>query len=211
MEKMSPQKRPDCSQADLQEVQCVEHQPHAVPCMIHMPTLQEFSRSISSLQEVCQFLSHMKVDALSPKDLLFSPSGLGLAVHGPKILRFYSWLEGLWKPGVSPVCFWFLFPWAGFFHGSPLSCYPSHDISLPLLLWPHTKTNSTLPWVSQLGSKEVTTCQLVPSYLVTVCSPKGIFGLGLCVCVYMCVFYMLYFYHRKDRQYIMSSVQEVTH
>lgn len=27
----------------------------------------------------------------------------------------------------------------------------------------------------------------------------------------MCVFYMLYFYHRKDRQYIVSSVQEVTH
>lgn len=64
------------------------------------------------------------------------------------------------------------------------------------------------PWVSQLGKEEVTTCQLVPSYLVTVCSPKGIFGLGLCVCV---CFYMLYFYLRKDRQYIMSSVQEVTH
>lgn len=61
--------------ADLQGVQCVKHQQHAVPCMIHVPALQEFSRRISSFQEAFQFLSHLEVDALSPKDHLFSPSG----------------------------------------------------------------------------------------------------------------------------------------
>lgn len=79
---------------------------------------------------------------------------------------------------------------------------------LPCSLYSLAAPAPTFLWVSQLGKEEVTTCQLVPSYLVTVCSPKGIFGLVLCVCV---CFYMLYFYLRKDRQYIMSSVQEVTH
>lgn len=120
--------------SDLQEMWYVNHQQHVVSCTIHMPTLQEFSRSISSFQEVFQFLSHIEVDALSPKHLLFSFSGHGLAAHGPKILRFHSWLEGLWKPGVSPVCFWFLFPSAGSFF--ILLSIPWH-LSLPSPVAPH--------------------------------------------------------------------------
>lgn len=98
MEKKSAPRRDQVSpsrKTDLQGVRCVKHQQHVVSCTIHMPTLQEFSRGISSFQEVLQSLSHIEIDALSPKDLLFSSSGHGLADHGPKILMFHSCLEGL--------------------------------------------------------------------------------------------------------------------
>lgn len=121
-----------CSVSSTNNMRC--HAQH----VIHMPTLQEFSKSISSFQEVFQLLSRIEVDALSSKGLLFILSGQGLAAHSPKILRFYSWLEGLWKPGISSVCFWFLFPWAGSFHGSffILLSIPWH-LSPPSLVAPY--------------------------------------------------------------------------
>lgn len=60
-------------------------------------------------------------------------------------------------------------------------------------------------WAGLLTSEyeKVGTCQVAPAYLVTVCSPEAIFGLGSYVSI-ICVFHVLYFYQSRDRQYIMS-------
>lgn len=213
MKKISPHKRPDCSYQESWpsgSAVCKAPTTHGVMHDAHdnSPVFQEDFQFPGGFPVFISYRSW----CIEPQRSLIQSLRTWACCPWPKNSQILQLAVGVMKPGISPVCFWLLFPWVGSFRGSffIFLSIPWH-LSLPLLLWPLTRTSSTLPWVSQLGSKEVTTCQLVPSYLVTVCSPKGIFGLGLCVCEYMCVFYMLYFYHRKDRQYIMSSVEEVTH